>query len=146
LETIEGKNKAVGCLLDSKTGTIDFIVQIKSFVFDKKLMQEHFNENYMESDKFPKASFKGQIINLSAIQFSKDGEYKTDVKGKLTIHGVTKDVTFSGKIIVRSGKLLIASSFSVLLADYNISIPGAVKDKVAKEVKINVQVSLDQMN
>jgi polyisoprenoid-binding protein YceI len=109
-------------------------------------MQEHFNENYMESDKFPKASFKGQIINLSAIQFSKDGEYKTDVKGKLTIHGVTKDVTFSGKIIVRSGKLLIASSFSVLLADYNIAIPGAVKDKVAKEVKINVQVSLDQMN
>ncbi|MBK8684480.1 MAG: YceI family protein [Chitinophagaceae bacterium] len=146
LETIEGKNKAVGCLLDSKTGTIDFIVQIKSFVFDKKLMQEHFNENYMESDKFPKASFKGQITNLSAIQFSKDGEYKADVKGKLTIHGVTKDVSYSGKIIVRSGKLILASSFSVLLADYNIAIPGAVKDKVAKEVKINVQVSLDQMN
>ncbi|HAD33841.1 MAG TPA: YceI family protein [Chitinophagaceae bacterium] len=145
LETIEGKNKAVSCLLDSETGTIDFIVLIKSFVFDKKLMQEHFNENYMESDKFPKASFKGQITNLSAIQFSKDGEYKADVKGKLTIHGVTKDVSYSGKIIIRSGKLILASSYSVLLADYNIAIPGPVKDKVAKEVKINVQVSLDQM-
>jgi len=144
-ENIQAVNRTVTCVLYAANGNMQFAVLIKGFTFERKLMQEHFNENYMESDKFPKASFKGQITNLSAIQFSKDGEYKADVKGKLTIHGVTKDVSYSGKIIIRSGKLILASSYSVLLADYNIAIPGPVKDKVAKEVKINVQVSLDQM-
>lgn len=146
LETIEGKNKAVACLLDSKTGTLDFVVQIKSFVFDKQLLQEHFNENYMESDKFPKATFKGVITNLATINFTKDGEYKAEVKGKLSIHGITRDVTYQGKVIIRGGKVLLNSLFNVLLADYNISIPAAVKDKLAKEVKVNVNAVLEKLN
>lgn len=146
LETIEGKNKAVACLLDTKTGALDFVVQIKSFVFDKQLLQEHFNENYMESDKFPKATFKGVITNLAAINFSKDGEYKAEAKGKLTIHGITRDVTYQGKVIVRNGKLMLTSLFNLLLADYNISIPSAVKDKIAKEVKVNVNATLEKLN
>ncbi|MBL7753182.1 MAG: YceI family protein [Chitinophagaceae bacterium] len=146
LETIEGKNKAVACLLDTKTGALDFVVQIKSFVFDKQLLQEHFNENYMESDKFPKATFKGVISNLAAINFSKDGEYKAEAKGKLTIHGITRDVTYQGKVIVRNGKLMLTSLFNLLLADYNISIPSAVKDKIAKEVKVNVNATLEKLN
>jgi hypothetical protein len=145
VEKIEGNNKSTACLLDSKTGAVDFIVQIKSFVFEKQLMQEHFNENYMESDKFPKSSFKGMINNPEAINFSKDGEYNTEVSGKLTLHGVTKDVKSSGKVIIKGGKPTLKSSFIVLLADYGIDIPGAVKDKISKNVKINVNCTLDAM-
>ncbi len=145
LETIEGTNKSVAALLDSQTGALDFIVQIKSFVFDRQLLQEHFNENYMESDKLPKATFKGNITNLASINFAKDGEYKADVTGKMTIHGVTKDVKNTGKIIVKGKSVSIVSSFSVVLADYNISIPGAVKDKISKDVKVSVNCTLDQM-
>ncbi len=144
LEKIEGVNKSVACLLDSKSGAIDVIVQIKSFVFDRQLLQEHFNENYMESEKFPKANFKGIITNLSAINFSKDGDYDAQVAGKLTIHGVTKDTKFAGKINVKGGKVTIKANTSVLLADYNIAIPGAVKDKISKDVKVNVNMQLEE--
>lgn len=145
IEKIEGSNKSVACLLDSKTGMMNVIAQSKSFVFEKQLMQEHFNENYMESDKYPKSSFVGTIINLSAVNFEKDGEYAAEVSGKLTIHGVTKDVKSVGKIIMKGGKPTIKSSFAVLLSDYKISIPGAVKDKISKDVKINVNCALDAM-
>ena len=145
IEKIEGVNKSTACLLDSKTGAMDFIVQIKSFVFEKQLMQEHFNENYMESDKFPKASFKGTIQNPASVNFSKDGEYKVDVGGKMNIHGATKDVKASGKLIVKGGKVELKASFSVILADYNIAIPGAVKDKISKDARINVDCVLEPM-
>ncbi len=145
LEKIEGINKSTACLLDIKTGSLDVIVQIKSFVFGQQLMQEHFNENYMESDKFPRSTFKGSITNLAAINFTKDGEYNAEVAGKLTIHGVTKDVKSVGKIIIKSGKPMLKSNFSAVLAEYNIAIPGAVKDKISKDVKINVNCSLDAM-
>ena len=144
LEKIEGVNKSVACLLDSKSGAIDVIVQIKSFVFDRQLLQEHFNENYMESNKFPKATFKGTITNLSAINFAKDGDYAAQVEGNLTIHGVTKATKFSGKIGIKGGKVSIKANTSVLLADYNIEIPGAVKDKISKDVKVNVNLLLEE--
>ena len=124
IEKIEGSNKSVACLLDSKSGSLDFIIQIKSFVFEKQLMQEHFNENYMESDKFPKASFKGSISNLAAINFAKDGDYPADVTGKLMIHGVTKDVKFSCKVIIKGGKPELKSAFSVLPVSYtHLTLP-----------------------
>jgi polyisoprenoid-binding protein YceI len=145
IEKIEGSNKSVACLLDSKAGSLDVIIQIKSFVFEKQLMQEHFNENYMESDKFPKASFKGSIINMASINMAKDGEYTADVVGKLMIHGVTKDVKSTGKVIIKGGKPILKSAFAVLLADYGIEIPGAVKDKISKDVKINLNCALDAM-
>jgi polyisoprenoid-binding protein YceI len=112
-------------------------------VFDRQLLQEHFNENYMESTKFPKATFKGTIENISAINFAKDGEYDAITSGKLTIHGVTKDIKQKGKIMIKQGKAVLASSFNVLLADYNIAIPGAVKDKISKEVKIEINCTLE---
>jgi polyisoprenoid-binding protein YceI len=143
LETIEGVNKSVAALVDAQTGSLDFIVQIKSFVFDRQLLQEHFNENYMESTKFPKATFKGNIENMKSINLTKDGEYDAITSGKLTIHGVTKDVKQKGKLLVKGGKIVLISNFSVLLADYNISIPGAVKDKISKDVKVNVKCTLD---
>lgn len=144
IETITAVNKSTACVLDAKSGSIDVVTQIKSFVFEKQLMQEHFNENYMESDKFPKASFKGKITNLQDINFNKDGTYDAQVDGQLSIHGITKDVKEAGKVTISNGKASIKTSFSVLLADYKINIPAAVKDKVAKEVKINLTANLDE--
>jgi len=108
-------------------------------------MQEHFNENYLESDKFPKANFKGVITNHTAINFTKDGDYNAEVTGKMTLHGVTKDVKFTGKISIKSGKVTITSTQMLLLQDYKISIPNAVKDKISKEVKVTVNTTLELM-
>lgn len=145
LEKIEGVNKSSACLLDSKSGAIDFVIQIRSFVFEKQLMQEHFNENYMESEQFPKAIFKGSITNLPNINFLKDGEYNAEVGGKMTIHGVTKDVKTSGRIVVKNGKPVVISTFKIVLADYKIDIPKPVRDKVSKEAAINVNCALEPM-
>src|SRR5687767_503078 len=92
LEDIEAINKTVIAVLDAQSGGIQFSVQMKGFEFDKALMQDHFNENYVESDKFPKGEFRGTVVNNSEINYSKDGTYKAKVKGRLFIHGVTRDV------------------------------------------------------
>lgn len=145
LETNIGTNNSVASLINTETGSIDFSVPIKSFVFDKQLMQEHFNENYMESGKYPTSTFKGTITNLNTISFSKDGNYPATVKGVLTIHGVTKDITNSGTIKVKGNSITIETELNVLVADYKISIPGAVADKVSKTVKITINSTLDKM-
>ena len=145
LEDIEAKNKTVTAVIDSKTGAIQFAVQMKGFEFEKKLMQEHFNENYVESDKFPKAEFKGTITNNAEIDYTKDGSYTAKVKGKLTIHGVTKDVESSGTIKVEDGKLDSKSSFNILLSDYDIKIPSVVKDKISNNIKISVECKLEPL-
>jgi polyisoprenoid-binding protein YceI len=116
---------------------------MKGFEFEKALMQEHFNENYVESHKFPKAEFKGQIINSSEIDFAKDGSYPAKVKGKLTIHGETKDVETLGTIEVKNGKMDANADFNIALEDYKIEIPKIVKDNISKTVKISVDCSLD---
>ncbi len=138
METIEGTNKTTTAVIDSKTGAIAFAVVIKGFVFEKQLMQQHFNENYMESDKFPKSEFKGSITNNATVKYTTDGSYNVTVSGKLTIHGVTKDATASGKVTVAGGKVSATSEFNVTLADYNVNIPSVVKDKISKTVKISV--------
>ncbi len=144
-EKIEADNRAVGVLLDSKTGALRFLLLIKSFVFDKKLMQEHFNENYLESGKYPKASFDGQVIDFDKINMAKDGKYNVKVSGKLTIHGVTKSVSEAGVLLVQNGQPNLTSAFSITLEDYKIKIPGVVKDKIAKDVKIEIDANLKKM-
>ena len=94
IETIEATHRSVTCVLDSKTGDIQFAVLMKGFEFRKALMQEHFNENYVESDKYPKAEFRGQITNNSEINYAKDGTYTVHIKGKLTLHGKTRNAPF----------------------------------------------------
>jgi hypothetical protein len=143
LEDIEGKNKSAIAVLDSKTGALQFSVIIMGFEFQKALMQEHFNENYMESSKYPKADFKGMVTNNSTVDYTKPGSYKVNVKGKLSIHGVTRDVITTGLIEVGVNGLHATSSFSVTLADYKISIPSVVKDKISKMVKVVVDTQLD---
>jgi polyisoprenoid-binding protein YceI len=116
---------------------------MKAFEFEKALMQEHFNENYVESDKFHNAEFRGSVINNSDVKYLANGTYAAKVNGKLTIHGVTRDVQTDGKIIVSGGKMNTTAEFKVLLSDYNISIPGLVEDKVSKTAIISVSCSLD---
>jgi hypothetical protein len=143
LEDIEAKNKTAAAILDTKTGALQFSVTMKDFEFDKKLMQEHFNENYVESNKYPKADFKGTITNNSEINYNKPGTYTAKVKGKMTIHGVTKDVETTGTIKVEGGKLEAVSSFNIQLSDYKISIPSIVKDKISNNVKVTVDTKLE---
>ncbi|MGZ5302956.1 MAG: YceI family protein, partial [Bacteroidia bacterium] len=126
IENIEAHNKKATSVLDATTGNIEFAVLIKAFEFEKALMQEHFNENYMESSKYPKATFKGKIVNNSDVNYSKDGIYKIKTKGQLTIHGVTKDVETNGTIEVKGGKIIGISTFMVKPQDYNIEIPKLV--------------------
>jgi polyisoprenoid-binding protein YceI len=145
METIEAHNRQVNSALDIATGDFVFKVLIKSFEFEKALMQEHFNENYMESDKFPDATFTGKITNLSAIDFTKDGKYEADVEGDLKIHGETKKVKEKGTFDVSGGKINGKSIFMIHLADYKIKIPNTVVNNIAEDIQITVDVNLEQL-
>lgn len=144
VENIEAFNNDVSSVVDARTGDLAFIVPIKSFKFEKALMQEHFNENYMESDKFPKADFKGKIMNIDAVNFSKDGVYNVKVAGRLTIHGVSKDVTMPGTVTVKGGSITTNTKFNVHPADYGIKIPSMVAAKIADQIEVTVNSILSQ--
>jgi polyisoprenoid-binding protein YceI len=141
LEDIEAQNNQAASILDVSNGDLVINVLVKSFVFKKALMQEHFNENYMESDKFPKATFKGKITNLSTINFKKDGSYPAEVAGDLTIHGETKQITQKGSLSVKGNSITITSSFPLVPQDYAIKIPGLVENKIAKEIETKVDIT-----
>jgi hypothetical protein len=143
-EKIEGVNNEVGNILDAKTGDIVFQVLVKSFKFEKQLMEEHFHENYMESDKYPKSDFKGVISNISEVNFSKDGTYNVTVTDMLTIHGVTNKVSVPGTITVKGNTLLAKAKFSVVLKEYKIDVPSLVADKLAKTATITLESNLVQ--
>lgn len=141
LEEIEAHNRQVVSSLDASNGEMAFVLLNKSFEFKRALMQEHFNENYMESDKFPKANFKGKIDNLGKIDFKKDGTYPAEVSGDLTIHGVTKHVTTKGTIVVKGNTIAANSKFLVVPTDYGIRIPSIVENKIAKEMQVTVDMT-----
>ncbi|MDR3680126.1 MAG: YceI family protein [Flavipsychrobacter sp.] len=143
-EKIEGVNNEVASILDIKTGDVIFQVPVKSFKFERELMQEHFNENYMESDKFPKAEFRGAIKNIGEINVTKDGTYDVKVAGKLTIHGVTNEVTVPGTIAVNGKTVKLKAKFAVILLDYKVKVPNLVADKVTKEAIITIESDLAQ--
>lgn len=144
LETIEATSNQVTSVLVPTTGDLQFSVQIKSFHFKKALMEEHFNETYLESDKYPKSTFKGKITDLSKVDFTKDGTYSVTVSGDLNMHNVTKKATANGTITIKAGKISAASTFTVKLADYNIDVPAVVRDNVAETVTIKVSCVYDQ--
>lgn len=145
LEDIEAKHKSAVAVLDTKTGALQFSALIKGFEFENAEMQQHFNEDYLESDKFPKSEFKGQILNNATVNYQKQGTYPVQVKGTLSIHGVNKEVQTPGTIKVDGDGLKAAATFNVQVADYNIKIPSLVKDKIAKSVKITIDTKLDPL-
>jgi hypothetical protein len=138
MEDIKGDNNQVVGVLDITSGEMVFQALIKSFHFDRALMEEHFNENYMESDKFPKAIFKGKITNLSAVDFTKNGTYDVTVEGDLTIHDATNKINTKGTIEVVSGGINANSKFNIVPEDYKINIPGVVREKINKNLEVTV--------
>lgn len=142
LENIEAHNRQVTAVLDVTKGEIAYKVVMKSFEFEKAAMQDHFNTQYLHTDKFPNAQFEGTVTNLSAVNFKKDGTYPVQVVGKMTIHGVTKDVKQSGTIDVRSGTLVTRAKFNLTLADYNVRVPSDFARKISETVRIEVDCTL----
>ncbi|MEM8909138.1 MAG: YceI family protein [Bacteroidota bacterium] len=143
LETIEAHNEKATSVVDLATGKIQFAVLIKAFQFEKALMQEHFNENYLESDQYPKASFRGQIQDWPAFDWTKSGTYPIQVMGTMTLHGVQQEIELPATFYVQDGKMAAQASFELLLADYEIAIPKIVRDNIAKTVRISVAVDYE---
>ncbi len=144
MEDIKADNNQVLCVLNTQTGELQFSLLTKGFHFPKALMEEHFNENYIESTKFPKSIFKGLVTDITKVDFNKDASYPVNVKGDLTIHGVIKNITASGSIIIKGGKIIASSKFMAKLADYKILIPRAVKNNISESIEIAVNCNLDQ--
>lgn len=145
LETIEAHNNQVNAAMDIKSGAIVFKVLMKSFVFEKALMQEHFNENYVESTKYPSATFQGKITNIDQINLTKPGTYDAEISGELTIHNVTNKITEKGTFEVTPELIHGKSKFSIHIADYNISIPEVVAGKIAEVVDIYVDIQMKEL-
>ena len=141
-ENIDAVNNQVKAALDSKTGNMEFAVSINSFLFKKALMQKHFQENYLESEKYPKSTFKGMVSDNVTIKYGVNGTYPVNVKGKLTMHGVTKEVSVPGKIIIAGNKAVLSADFNVLLEDYGIKVPANNASQIAKSIKVTVDCSL----
>jgi YceI-like domain len=140
-EEIAGTNNTASCILEQETGNFAALALVKAFKFKSPLMEEHFNENYMESSKFPKSNFKGKIANFDAKKLSAT-KSTYDLEGDLTIHGVTKKVKTKLTLILNGDKITATSSISVKPQDYNIEIPSLVKGKIAENVKISMNFVL----
>ncbi|MFZ5940901.1 MAG: YceI family protein [Bacteroidota bacterium] len=140
IEDITADNNSVTSVMDSETGQIEFKMKMTDFVFEKKLMQEHFNENYVESEKYPTSTFKGKIEDVSAVDFKKRGVYKVKVSGEMTIHGVSKPYSADGTIEVMAGGLLAKSEFLLNPEDFGIEIPSLVREKIANDLSIKVDM------
>ncbi len=140
VEDIEAHNYQTTSIIDPATGNLAFVLLMAGFQFEKALMQTHFNEKYVESDKFPKATFDGKITNTSDIDFAVNGTYAAKVKGTLTIHGVGKEIETSGKITVLDGQVSATATFPINLADHDIAVPGIARNKVAEVVNAHVDI------
>lgn len=134
VEDIEAVNNKAQSLINVQTKEVAVKIPVKSFVFPNGLMQEHFNENYLESGKFPYATFKGKINE--PLDLSKPGVYDVSATGKLNIHGTERDQTIRGKLTVQPGKMSLDATFEVLLADHKIQVPKVVFMKVAEKIAV----------
>lgn len=154
LENIEAQNKGAIIVLKASSNEIQVRVTIQNFKFKNALMEEHFNENYMETDKkvevngaatYPNryAEFKGKINE--AVDYTKDGETKVTVTGKLNLHNVTKDVTMEGTMTKKGNEMIILSKFKIKVADYNIKVPSMYVKNIAEEVEVTINSTLEPL-
>ncbi len=141
MENIDAKSKEATAAINIKSKKIFFKVKNTSFHFKSSLMEEHFNENYMESEKFPFTQFSGEIVD--AVDFAKDGVYEVSVKGKMTLHGVEKEYTTKGTITVKDGKISAHAKFNIKMADHQIKIPSLVGANIAEAVDVTVDATFE---
>jgi polyisoprenoid-binding protein YceI len=140
VEDIQAASSKVLAVCNIKTGELAFSIANTSFEFPNKLMQEHFNEKYMESDKYPNSTFKGKIKD--DIDLTKDGDYKVTVSGKLNVHGVEKERDIEGVVKVHNGMVHLLTDFKVKVTDHNIAIPKLVVAKIAEVIDVKVDTKL----
>lgn len=141
LEIIKASSSSMIGAVKSTDKSFAFSVLVKSFEgFNSSLQRTHFNENYLESDKYPKITFEGKIIE--DINLMKDGTYNIRGKGKFSVHGVTQERIIPCKLIINNGNLSISSNFTVFLDDHNIKIPAVVNQKIAEEIMVSVNIEL----
>jgi hypothetical protein len=144
LEDIRAENNQVYAVLDASNHRIAFALLLKGFLFTKELMQEHFNENYVESDKYPKATFSGSCSG--DMDLSRDGTYQVVIKGELNLHGVTKPIETTAQLDVKNSHIKAVSAFKLKPEDFNITIPAIVREKIASEMNVKVQVDWSLSN
>ena len=139
VEDIKAHNYQTSSILVPSSGDLAFSMLIKGFQFEKALMQEHFNEKYMESEKYPKATFKGKIVDIDQLNLSEEGTtHSVKVKGSLSIHGVTKEIESMATLKIEKDKINATADFKLLLSDYAIKIPGVVRDNIAESIDVHV--------
>jgi hypothetical protein len=141
LENIAAINKAAKPILNTSTNDIQTKIAMTAFVFEKPLMQEHFNENYVESEKFPYATFKGKI--KETIDWKKDGEYKATSTGTIDLHGIQKNITIDGTVKVIGSEIIISAKFNIHIADYGIKIPSLYIKNIAEDVEVKLNATLE---
>ena len=145
LEDIKAQNNEAVSVLNASTGEIELKIAIKSFHFAKTAMEQHFNDDdYMASEKYPKAGFKGNISNLSAVNFSQNGTYNISVDGNLTVRDVTKPVTASGTITVNNGTVTAQSTFTINRKDYHVIGESFLQQRIAEQIEITVNCQYDK--
>ncbi len=141
LEDIEAINEQTTAAIDFTEGNVVVKMLIKHFTFENAIMQEHFNENYMESEKFPAAIFKGKLVTDKAIDLSKDGTYEVGISGDLTIHGVTQPTETEATITVKGQQITATTKFIAKPADFDIKIPSVVVKNIAEEIEVTTELS-----
>ena len=133
---IQATSQVLNSIISPDNNNLAFSVQNTSFKFKNSFMEEHFNEKYMESDKYPRSTFTGKINE--AVDLRKDGVYNVTASGKLSIHGVEQPRTIAGELTILKGKLHLKSNFNVKLVDHKIEVPTLVFEKIAEEIKVAV--------
>jgi hypothetical protein len=139
IEDIKANTSTGASVYNASSGELDFSVTIRSLQFEKSLMQEHFNSEYMESDKYPRATFKGKV--QEHIDITKDGSFPITVTGDLSVHGITQTRTIPGSLVVKSGVITMTSEFMVKCADHHIEIPSIVFHHIAESIQVNVSAT-----
>jgi len=134
IEDIEASNTAATSIFDTSTGEIAFSIPIAEFQFDKSLMKKHFNENYMDTDQYPKSTFKGTVSGYGNV----DGMYQATASGELSIHGKTKQVIVPGEVNIEDNQISINAKFLVALEDYDIKIPRILFNNIAETVEVTI--------
>lgn len=143
LENIEAHTDQALCILDAASGEVAASMLMNTFRFEKALMQEHFNEKYVESDKYPKATFTGKITNMDDINLDQNGTYTANVKGEITIHGVTKPLETQMELVVGDNTIAATTTLPIRVKDFNITIPSLVVRNIAEVVDVTLSYNLE---